>query len=185
MAMTEYTKSKKAADSRIYTLEQWRQDIHFKAKEGQEVTEGVYNQMKNCVKPFRLPKEKVKYAIQKFRLPIQGGFLMGEPVTSADGINLYMAFGVVYSDIAKQPKHYYFLGVAPKEDVLHGVYYRFEYFETSSDELFLETAFENDNEAILYAKTKNATMLDKLYYDDDRLVSFKELYINPSWKEIK
>ena len=181
MAMTEYGKSKKAADSKIYTLERWRNDIHFQAKEGQEVSEGVYNQMKNCVTPFRLPKEKVKYAIQKFRLPIQGGFLMGEPVTERDGENLYMAFGVVYSDIVKAPKHYYYLGVSPKQNVLHGVYYFFDYIESQTDELFQESGFDDDNEAILYAKQKNG-ILNKVVYVDGEIIKADTLY-NP-WTKI-
>jgi hypothetical protein len=53
----------------IYTHEQWEKDRSFSAKVGQEVEEGIYEEVLNCLPPLRLPKECAYSA----------GFRVGEP----------------------------------------------------------------------------------------------------------
>lgn len=68
-----------------YTRADWERDGTFKANPGQLITADVYNDMLNCMPPYKLPHALRSDGHTK-------GFLMGEPSSSdAKGL-LYMAF---------------------------------------------------------------------------------------------
>ena len=88
--------------SLIYTRIDWRNDGNFKASPGQEIEEGIYEQMLNCMPPYRLPRNEQTAGFI-------AGFLMGEPYDSdpETGRTRYAAFG-------RRDGKFYFLGYMPK-----------------------------------------------------------------------
>lgn len=93
----------------IYTTDQWAQDGIFSAYPGQEVDGLVYDEMLNALPPKRLPRRTADQAAKEYRLPINAGFLMGEPhSTGPDGL-LYLAFGMYDHG---RGAHYYYLGLS-------------------------------------------------------------------------
>lgn len=89
----------------LYTMEQWKADRTFKAEPGQEITEDIYEEMLNCMPPRTLPREKARQALQDYKIPVNAGFLIGEPHSSDQRGQYYMAFG-------NNGKHYYYLGLS-------------------------------------------------------------------------
>ena len=89
----------------LYTMEQWKADRTFKAEPGQEITEDIYEEMLNCMPPRTLPREKARQALQDYKIPVNAGFLMGEPHSSDQRGQYYLAFG-------NNGKHYYYLGLS-------------------------------------------------------------------------
>lgn len=80
--------------SDTYTRADWERDGTFKAHQGQAITADIYNDMMNCMPPYKLP--------QALRRDGHKGFLMGEPTSSdAQGL-LYMAF------VRHGLRHYYY-----------------------------------------------------------------------------
>lgn len=78
----------------MYTHEDWERDGTFKAYPGQPITADLYNDMMNCMPPYKLPRG--------MRHDGHKGFLMGEPTSSdAQGL-LYMAF------VREGLRHYYY-----------------------------------------------------------------------------
>ena len=89
----------------IYTLKQWETDRNFKAQPGQEITEAVYEEMLNCAPPLKLPREKVRQALQDYKITVYAGFLMGEPHSSDRNGQYFLAFGA-------NGKRFYYLGLS-------------------------------------------------------------------------
>ena len=153
-------------------MKQWEQDRHFSANVGQEIEEQVYINMKECTEPKRLPKARAEFALQKLRIPVHAGFLMGQPVKTNTGKMLYLAFGM--NDYGKG-KHFYYLGACDKEPELNGVFYFFDCMNAMVNKLFKETAFENDKEAIAFGANYEAVVL-KYTYENDEPVTIETLY---------
>lgn len=77
-----------------YTHDDWERSGTFNARPGQAITADVYDDMLNCMPPYKLPRG--------MRHDGHKGFLMGEPTSSdAQGL-LYMAF------VREGLRHYYY-----------------------------------------------------------------------------
>lgn len=76
----------------IYTYKQWAQDGDFKAQPGQEIEPEVYEEMLNVVPPKSIPRKEADRIAQRHNIPVNAGFLMGEPHSSDAGGTLYHAF---------------------------------------------------------------------------------------------
>lgn len=150
----------------LYTMEQWTNDRTFNAKEGQEVSEDVYNEMLNCMPPETLPRARAEYALSVLNIPVHAGFLMGEPHSCDDkGRQLYLAFGMNDYGRGKPDKHYYYLGLSPKAPTLNGTYYYFDCMNAFiTDRYWKQSAFKDDEEAIAKAADYEATLY-KLTFD--------------------
>ena len=79
---------------KVYTIEQWAADRTFKAVEGQEISEEVYEEFFNV-----MPVQRLKEAHG-----CTAGFRTTEPYTHIDGKAVYQAFG-------KRNGKYYYLGL--------------------------------------------------------------------------
>ena len=78
-----------------YTRADWMRDRTFSARPGQSIAADVYDEMLNCMPPYRLPRDLRRDGHAS-------GFLMGEPHSSdAQGL-LYMAF------VRHGLRHYYY-----------------------------------------------------------------------------
>ena len=62
----------------VYTMDDWRAAGSFDAIPGQEISEDVYNEMRDCIPPKAMPKETAERAWREHRIPVHAGFLMGE-----------------------------------------------------------------------------------------------------------
>ena len=179
MSMTEFEKSKRKAAEKIYTLKRWELDNHFSAKVGQEVSEEVYNQMRDCCEPLRLPQDKAEWALQHLRIPVHGGFLMGEPVevTNNDGSKTikYLAFGMNDYGRGKPENHFYYLGVADKEPELDGVYYYMDCMNADINRMYPAETFETDLDAIKYGAEYEAVVI-KYTFDNGEPITIETLY---------
>lgn len=90
---------------KIYTTVDWANDRTFSAEPGQEIDAEIYEEMLNCVPPYRLPRAAVTETYKKFSVYMNAGFLMGEPHSCGrNGASYYMAFG-------RNDDHYYYLGL--------------------------------------------------------------------------
>ena len=101
LALSEY-------ENTVYTSSRWKKDRRFSAREGQEITEEVYNMMMNCLPPFRLPVAKANEIFIRYGIRIRAGFLMSEPYCNDQEGFLFMAFGT-------DGDSYYYLGMAKNE----------------------------------------------------------------------
>lgn len=90
----------------IYNEKAWAKDGTFSAKPGQQVSEAVYEQMFNCLPPYRLSNEAVDNAA-KTGVYVSAGFMVSEPTSSDHNGLLYNAFG-------RNGKTFYYLGTAHK-----------------------------------------------------------------------
>lgn len=85
----------------IYTREDWHRDGTFKAVPGQEVAEEIYEEMRDALPPYRLPRtpETAEYS---------AGYLVGEPYDCDPQTykTRYMAF-------ARRGGRCYYLGLLP------------------------------------------------------------------------
>lgn len=96
---------KRGYEMNIYTTDDWANDRTFSAEPGQEIDAEIYEEMFNCVPPYRLPRVAVTETYKKYSVYMNAGFLMGEPATcDRNGASLYMAFG-------RNDDHYYYLGL--------------------------------------------------------------------------
>lgn len=90
----------------IYTREQWSKDGSFSAVVGQEIEEGIYDDMLNVLPPLHLPQEAKD-------MGYIAGFMMSEPhcaeINKATG--RYMAH---YAAFGKRDGKCYFLGYMNK-----------------------------------------------------------------------
>lgn len=84
----------------IYTAERWAADRSFSAMPGQEVTAEIYEDMFNCMPPYRLPRDTILAGYTC-------GFMMGEPHSTdpATGKQLYLAFA------KRENGKYYYIGL--------------------------------------------------------------------------
>ena len=158
----------------VYTMADWRAAGSFDAIPGQEITEDVYNEMRECVPPKSIPQEKARQALTDYKIPVHAGFLMGEPhSTDENGGPLYHAFGM--NDYGKG-RHYYYLGLSGPYKVLHGQYYYFDCMNAFvNDGLFPAAEFESDAEAISKAADYEATLY-KYEYSNGERISTATLY---------
>ena len=78
----------------VYTIEDWEKDGTFKASEGQEITEEIYEEFFNIMPIQRLVKS----------CGCTAGFRTTEPYTHIGGKAVYQAFG-------KRNGKYYYLGL--------------------------------------------------------------------------
>jgi len=90
----------------VYDEKEWAKDGTFSAKPGQQVSEAVYEQMFNCLPPYRLSNEAVDNAA-KAGVYVTAGFMVSEP-TSSD------QHGVLYNAFGRNDQGFYFLGLAHK-----------------------------------------------------------------------
>lgn len=168
-------------DVGVYTKEQWKQDGSFNAQEGQEVSEEVYNEMLNGMPPESLPRNKARQALRDYDIPVQYGFLMGEPHSHDKDGALYLAFGMCdygHSVNHKEPRYYY-LGLSHKAPEINGFYYFFDCLgllfngdKTGLPDNFLPvSAFKDDDEAIDIAIDHEATLYKNEYKDGERISS--------------
>ena len=157
----------------LYTMEQWTRDREFKARPGQEITEDVYNQLRDVVPPKELPPATAKKVWQDLRIAVHAGYLMGEPTSNdADGL-LYRAFGM--NDYGKG-KHYYYLGLSPAAPVLDGDYYYFDCMNAFvNGGLFPAAEFATDEEAIRQAANYEATLI-KYHYQQGEQTDSRVIY---------
>lgn len=158
----------------IYTMEQWEADGTFKAAPGQQISEGVYNTMLNCLDPLQLPQEAAIKALEDMKIPVHAGFLMGEPHSNDSKGLLYLAFGK--NDYGKGPKYYY-LGLArPAPKLRDGYYYYFDCMNAFiNDGLYRADTFEGDQDAIDKAADYEATLY-KYEFRNGEKVSTTVLY---------
>ena len=157
----------------IYNREQWERDGAFNADPGQEITEDVYNEMLNCMPPKNLPRDKARQALQDLKIPVHAGFLMGEPYGHDKEGQLYLAFGM--NDYGKG-KHFYYLGLAHPEKLLHGTYYFMDCMNAFiNNGVFPASEFKDEQEAIQTAGDYEATLY-KYEYRNGRRVSSTDLY---------
>lgn len=77
----------------MYTVRQWELDDDFSAIPGQEIAPEIYEDLLNVVPPLSLPRDAAQRALKDYGLPVDAGFLMGEPAASDQGGLLYKAFG--------------------------------------------------------------------------------------------
>ena len=86
----------------MYGMAEWKRDRCFLAREGQEISPAIYENMRDALPPITLPRE--------LRRRYSGGFMMGEPHDSdpTTGMNRYMAFITVNG-------HFYYAGLHPKK----------------------------------------------------------------------
>lgn len=161
--------------AKVYTVEQWKRDGYFNAEAGQEVSEGVYNEMLNCMPPKTLPRSKVQQALEDYDIPVHAGFLMGEPHSSDEkGRQLYLAFGM--NDYGRG-NHYYYLGLSHVEPEFNGFYYFFDCLgllfngdHTGLPDNFIPArAFKDDKEAISMAADYEATLYRLTYKHGERV----------------
>ncbi len=84
----------------IYTEKDWIRDGTFKAVPGQEVEEGIYWEMYECLPPLGLPMAKASEGWK--------GFMVSEPHDHIDGRAVYAAFG-------RKGGKFFFLGYMPRD----------------------------------------------------------------------
>ena len=109
ISMEEYDAIKRMAENNepwpipdsVYTREDWHRDREFNPVPGQEIEGEIYEDMYDCMMPYRLPCCKRTQGYD-------AGFLMGEPNTSeiGTGRQLYIALG-------KSGNRYYYIGLLP------------------------------------------------------------------------
>lgn len=153
---------------KTYTMRDWRAAGTFNAEPGQEISEDVYNTMRDCLPPKSIPKETAERAWTEHQIPVHAGFLMGEAHTvDEDGQPLYLAFG---SNNYGKGSRYYYLGLSKAYKPLHGQYYYFDCMNAFvNDGLFPAAEFDNDAEAIRYAADYEATLYKYEYNNGDRI----------------
>ena len=143
----------------MYTMNDWTRDGTFSAKEGQEISGEIYEEMLNCMLPHTLPREMSKKAREKFKIPVHAGFLMGEPhCTNNKGEQLYLAF--CKNNFGEDK--YFYLGLSPKEDCLEGKYYFYVSIDADANGLRKASEFTLD-EAIKRAQDKEASLYFREY----------------------
>ena len=153
----------------IYTKEQWVHDRTFKAEPGQQISAGVYEEMLNVMPPLGLPPETALQALREYNRPIHNGFLMGEPHScDRSGRPLYLAFGM--NDYGKGPK-YYFIGLSPELDPLHGLYFSFDCMDAGLDGLRPAEDFASEAGAIRAAADHEATLYRQEYRHGEQISS--------------
>ena len=150
-----------------YTMEQWRADGTFQAEPGQEITQEIYEEMLNCMPPGSLPRETTRQAMDKYSIPVNAGFLMGEPYTSdSKGNNLFYAFGMARRE---KTEHYYYLGLSKAARALHGVYYYMDCMNAITKGLYPAADFHDDAEAIQKAADYEATLYRYEYRNGEQI----------------
>lgn len=154
----------------IYTLEQWKRDRVFKADPGQEITEEVYSEMKNCVPPKDLPADKAEQALQSYKIPVHDGFLMGEAADSDKDGPLFHAFGL--NDFGKG-KHFYYLGLSHQlKEMPDGIYYFLDGMNAlPNGGMIPANKFRDEAEAIQTAADTESTLYRYEYRNGQRIDS--------------
>ena len=150
-------------------MKQWERDETFKAEPWQEIEAGIYEQMLNGVPPKTLPRSKAEEALQH-NIPVHAGFLMGEPNSSDELGQKYLAFGM--NDYGKG-KHYYYLGLSrPVTRTTDGSYYFMDCLNAFvNNGLFPTAEFEDDADAIRTAADYEATLYKYEYRNGERISS--------------
>jgi hypothetical protein len=157
----------------IYNNSDWERDEVFKALPGQQITEDIYSDMMNVLPPRDLPRAAITEAWERYRIPVHGGFMMGEPHDSEGGRNRYMAF--VSNNFGHGTKCYY-IGLFAEDLRLEGEYYRFYDLEdfTGVDPIPV-ARFADDAKAIQRAADLE-TSLSRVMYKNGQEVENKKLY---------
>ena len=158
----------------LYSMSDWRAAGSFDAEPGQEITGEVYNAMRDCIPPRSMPRETARAAMDKYRIPVHEGFLMGEAhSTDENGRPLYLAFAM--NEYGRE-KRYYYIGLSAPYKPLHGKYYYFDCMNAFvNDGLFPAAEFTSDAEAISKAADYEATLYKYEYSHGDR-ISTETLY---------
>lgn len=155
----------KKARATVYTAKQWEDDGEMKAAAGQEVERQVYNDLLNVLPPKELPRAASSDAWKRYKIPVHGGFMMGEAITAdkEKGL-LYLAFG--FNGFG-HGERYYYLGLYPEEPKKQGTYYYFEDLDfMEGDGLHPAADFADDAAAIRYA-TDHETGVTRMTFDED------------------
>lgn len=162
------------ASNTVYTAHRWEDDGELKAEPGQEIDEQIYNDMFNVLPPLPLPRAATAETWKRYRIPIHGGFMMGEPITSDSEKGLqYMAFG--FNGFGHGEKYFY-LGLYPEEPKKQGTYYFFEDLDDmEGDGLRPAADFADDAAAIRYA-IDHETGVKRMTFEGGELAEQVALY---------
>lgn len=166
--------AKKAAGP-MYTAHQWESDGEMQAAPGQQVDEQIYNDMLQVLPPLELPRAATREAWKRYKIPVHGGFLMGDPITAdrEKGTLLYMAFAC---NGFGHGERYYYLGLYAAEPEKNGTYYYFDELDfMEGDGLRPAADFADDAAAIRYAKD-HETSLKRMTFEGGELAEQVALY---------
>lgn len=160
-------------EKNIYTSTQWATDGSFKAEPGQEIEEGIYNDLFNVLPPLPLPNTAAEEALTKLNIPVHAGFLMGEPHSHDKEGALYLAFG--RNDYGRGT-HYFYLGLYHKQKYPTGEYYVMECMNAFVDGYLLPVSdYKDQEEAIQEAANYEATLY-RVKLDNGRTISRETIY---------